>query len=95
LNKTIQDLKTEVESIQKSQRKTTLDIENIGKRPGVIDSSITNKVKEIEKRISGAEDTIVNIDTIVQENLQTQNIQEIKDIIRRPNLRITCLEESE
>ena len=95
MNKTIQDLKTEVESIQKSQRKTTLDIENIGKRPGVIDSSITNKVKEIEKRISGAEDTIENIDTIVQENLQTQNIQEIKDIIRRPNLRITCLEESE
>ena len=95
MNKTIQDLKTEVESIQKSQRKTTLDIENIGKRPGVIDSSITNKVKEIEKRISGAEDTIENIDTIVKENIQTQNIQEIKDIIRRPNLRITCLEESE
>jgi hypothetical protein len=50
-------------------------------------------------RISGAEDTIENIDTTVKENakskkLLTQNIQEIQDTIRRPNLRITGVEES-
>jgi hypothetical protein len=46
-----------------------------------------------EGRISGAEDTIENIDTTVKENaeckkLLTQNIQEIQDTMRRPNLKI-------
>jgi predicted nucleic acid-binding Zn-ribbon protein len=67
LNKTIQDLKTEIETIKKSQMETTLDIENLGKRPEVIDASITNRIQEIEKRISGAEHTIENIDTTVKE----------------------------
>ena len=31
LNKTIQDLKTEIETIKTSQRETTLEIENPGK----------------------------------------------------------------
>ena len=58
LNKTIQDLKMEIETQKKSQRETTLEIENLGKRPECIDTSITNRIKEIEERISGAEDTI-------------------------------------
>jgi hypothetical protein len=37
LNKTMQDLKMEVETIKKSQRETTLEIENLGKRSGFID----------------------------------------------------------
>ena len=40
-----------------------LKIENLGKRSGVIDISITNRIQEIEERVSGAEDTIENIDT--------------------------------
>jgi hypothetical protein len=44
---------------------TTLEIENLGKRSGVIDSSITNRTQEIEERISGAEDTLENIVTTV------------------------------
>ena len=72
----------EVETIKKSQRETTLEIENLGKRSGVIDASITNRIQEIEERISGAEDTIENIDTTVKENAKCkkfliQNIQEI------------------
>jgi predicted nucleic acid-binding Zn-ribbon protein len=63
LNKTIQDLKMEIETIKKSQRETTLEIENLGKTSGIIDVSITNRIQEIEERISGAEDTIENIDT--------------------------------
>jgi archaellum component FlaC len=35
LNKTIQDLKMEIETIEKSQRETTLEIGNLGKRSGV------------------------------------------------------------
>jgi methyl-accepting chemotaxis protein len=93
INKTIQDLKTEIETIKKSQRETTLELENLGKRPGVIDASITNRIQEIEERIPGAKDTIENIDKIAKENakskkLLTQNIQEIRDTMRRQNLRI-------
>ena len=55
LNKTIQDLKMEIETIKESQRETTLELENLGKRSGVIDASITNRIQEIEERISGAE----------------------------------------
>jgi predicted nucleic acid-binding Zn-ribbon protein len=67
-NKTIQDLKMEIETIKKPQSQTTLEIENLGKRPGVIDASIPNRIQEIEERISGAENTIENIDTTVKEN---------------------------
>ena len=60
LNKTIQDLKMEVETIKKSQRETTLEMENLGKKSGSIDASIRNRMQEIEEKISGAEDTIEN-----------------------------------
>ena len=43
LNKTTQDLKMEVETIKKSQRETTLEIEVLGKKSGAIDASITNR----------------------------------------------------
>ena len=90
----------EIKRIKKSQRETTLEIENLGKRSGVIDASITNRIKNIEERTSGAEDTIENIDTTVKENakckkLLTENIQEIQDTMRRPYLRIIDIEESE
>jgi prefoldin subunit 5 len=49
LNKTIQDIKIEVETIRKSQRKTTLDIENLGKKTGDIEASITNRIQETEE----------------------------------------------
>ena len=85
MNKTIQDLTMEVKAIKKSQRETALEIEILGKRSGVIDKSITNRMQEIEERISGAEDT----------GFLTQNIQEIKDTMRRPNLRIIGIAESD
>jgi predicted nucleic acid-binding Zn-ribbon protein len=67
LNKIIQDLKIEIETINKSQRETTLDIENLGKRSGVIDASITNRIQDIEGRISGAKDTLENTDATIIE----------------------------
>jgi hypothetical protein len=45
LNKTIRDLKMEVKIIKKTQRETTLEIENLGKESGTIDVSISNKYK--------------------------------------------------
>jgi hypothetical protein len=52
--------------IKKSERETTLELENLGKKSGVIDASITKRIQDIEERISGAEDTIENIDTAVK-----------------------------
>jgi hypothetical protein len=57
----------EIETIKKSQRETTLEIENLGKRSEVIDRTNTNRIQKIEERNSGAEDTIGNINTTVKE----------------------------
>jgi hypothetical protein len=43
----------EVETIMKTQRETTLEIETPGKESGTIDASISNRKQEIEERISG------------------------------------------
>jgi hypothetical protein len=50
-NKTFQNLKMELETIKKSQRETTLELENLGKRSGVVDASITNRIQEIEESL--------------------------------------------
>jgi hypothetical protein len=54
----------------------------------------------MEERISGAEDSIENMDTTIKENekckkILTKNIQEIQDTMRRPNLGIIDLDENE
>ena len=87
----------ELETIKKLKRKITLEIENLAKRSGVINASITNRIQEIEERISGAEDTIENIDTTIKENekCKIQNIQEIQDRMRRPTLRIIGIDKKE
>ena len=100
LNKTIQDLKREVDTIKKTQSEATLEIENLGKKSVAIDVSISNRIQEREERISGADDSIENITTIIKENgkcikILTQNIQEIQDTMRRPNLRIIGVDENE
>jgi hypothetical protein len=90
----------EVETIKKSQRETTLEIEILGKKSGIIDVSISNRIQEMEERISGAEDSIENMGTTIKENAKckkilTQNIQEIQDTMRRPNLRLIDIDENE
>jgi hypothetical protein len=54
----------------------------------------------MEERISGAEDSIENIGTKIKENAKckkilTQNIQEIRDTMRRPNQQIIGIDENE
>ena len=66
MNKTILELKREVDTIKKTQSEATLEIENLGKKSGTIDASISNRIQEMEERISGAEDSIENIDTTVK-----------------------------
>ena len=57
-------------------------------------------MKEIKERMSVAEDSTENIDTTNKENAKcikilTQNIQEIQDAMRRPNLWIIGVDENE
>jgi peptidoglycan hydrolase CwlO-like protein len=56
LKKSIQDLKMEVETIMKSQRETTLEIESLGKKSGAIDA--LPRIQKMEERILGAEDSL-------------------------------------
>ena len=57
----------EVETIEKTQMEANLEMKNLGKRSGITNVSITNRIKEIEERISGVEDT-VEIYTTTKEN---------------------------
>jgi hypothetical protein len=100
LNKTIQDLKMEVQTINKTQRETTLEIEILGKKSGTTDASISNRIQEMDEKISGTENSIKNMDTTIKENAKckkilTQNIQEIQDTMSIPNLRIIGIDENE
>jgi chromosome segregation ATPase len=100
MKKTIQDLKMEVDTIKKTQSKARLEIETLGKKSGTIDVNISNRIQEMKERISGAEDSIENISTTIKENAKckkilTQNIHEIQDTMRRPNLRIRGVDENE
>jgi len=56
--KQLNELKMEKKSLKKAQRETTLDKENQKKRQGALDTSITNRIQNIEERISGAEDSM-------------------------------------
>jgi hypothetical protein len=39
----------EIQTTKKTQRETTLEIENLEKRPADIDASITNRIQETEE----------------------------------------------
>jgi hypothetical protein len=89
MNKIILDLKRDVGTIKKTQSETSLEIETLGNISGTI--YISNKIQVMEERMSGVEDSIENISTAIKENAKckrilTQNIQEIQDTMRRPNL---------
>jgi phosphoenolpyruvate carboxylase len=62
--------------------------------------STSKSVQEMEERISGEEDSREKLDTTNKENAKrkrilTQNIQEMQDTMRRPNLRIIGIDENE
>jgi hypothetical protein len=54
----------------------------------------------MDERISGAEDSIENISTTIKKNAKckkilTQNIQEIQDAMRKPNLQTIGVDEND
>jgi hypothetical protein len=90
----------EIETVKKSQREKSLEIEFLGKKLGAIDASITNRIQEMEERISDTEDSIENMDSTIKENkkckrILNQKFQEIQDTMRRPNLWIIGIDEKE
>ena len=100
LNKTIQDLKVGSRNNKENSKGDNSGDRTLGKKSGTIDVSISNRIQEMEERISGAEDSTENISTKVKENAEckqilTQTIQEIKDTMRRTNLRIIGVDENE
>ena len=75
----------EIETTKNSQRETTQDIQK--PRKEIKGHRCTHPQQEKEERISGAEDTIENIDITVKEKaklqkLLTQKIQEIQHTVR-------------
>jgi hypothetical protein len=53
----------EVETIKKTKRETTLEIEILGKKSGTIDASLSNRMQDMEKRTLSSEDSIENVHT--------------------------------
>ena len=45
----VQELKTEMEAVKKTQTEDRLDMENLGKQTETTESSITNRIQEIEE----------------------------------------------
>ena len=76
MNKTVQNLKREIEAIKKTQIETILEMENLGKRTGTTDVSITNRIQEMKERISGIEEES-NISVKVQNLKFTKHLRNL------------------
>jgi uncharacterized coiled-coil DUF342 family protein len=50
LDKMVQELKLEIETVKKTQREATMEIDNLGTRSGATHASMTNRIQEIEER---------------------------------------------
>ena len=71
MNKTVQDLKVETEASKKTKSETILEVENLGMKTGSRHEHCQQNT-EMEWRISGVEDTIKEIDSLVKENANTK-----------------------
>jgi hypothetical protein len=96
-------LKMEVEAIKKTETEKILEVDNLSKLTGTSDTSITNRIQEMKETSSGVNDTIEEIFTLVKENIKSKKflkqtnkkIQEIWDIVNKPNLRIIGIEKGD
>ena len=71
MKESVQHLKTEIETMKKTQTEGILEVEELSKQSGSTDTSITNRIQEMEERISGVEDTLGEIDSLTKENLKS------------------------
>jgi uncharacterized coiled-coil protein SlyX len=47
-------------------------MENLGKRTGTTDTGNTNRLQEVEERISDIEDTVEGINMLVKEHIKSK-----------------------
>lgn len=72
INRMMQIVIMETEAMKKTQAEGILEMESLGRRRGTIDTSITNRLQEMEERNSCVEDTIEDIDTPVKDNVKSK-----------------------
>ena len=75
-------------------------MKNLQCQTKAIEVSLTNRVQDVEERISGLEDNVEEIDHSVNEYViykkaTHKKIQEIWEIMKRQNLQIKDMEEGE
>ena len=58
---------------KKTQTETILEMEKPGKRTGTTDINITNRIQEMEERISDIEDIIDEINALVKEKAKSKS----------------------
>lgn len=63
MNKTVLNLKMEIEILKKTQTEGTLKTQNLGKAAGITNDSITSRIQEMKDRILGTEDLVEEIDS--------------------------------
>jgi hypothetical protein len=97
MNKTVKDMRMEIEIIKKTQSERIHEMENRGKRIGTVDAIESPTDYQRWKRISGIEDTVEGMDTSVKEHAKSKKFltQNIWNTMKRPNLRIIEIEEFE
>ena len=67
-NKMIWILKMELEATNSTKMEATLAKEILIKGTGTTDPNITKRIKEVEESISAIEDSIEEMDTLINEN---------------------------
>ena len=79
-------------NIKENKKGDNCDDGHLGKRSGVTDASITNRIKKIEDRISGIGGTQGDFDTKVKENTKSKKVPAVGMTIQRlPNLGIQTI----
>lgn len=66
-------------------------MKSLGTQPGIPEASLTNRLEKMEERISGIEDTIEEMDTLVKKkvkskNLLAENRPEIGDTMKKKQI---------
>ena len=70
-----------------------MEMENLGKQTGTTDTSITNRLQEMEERISGVEDMVEETESSVNESVKPrkflkQHILDIWDIMKKKQIQV-------
>lgn len=73
MNKILEDLKMEIEGINRTQTEGILEVKNLVKQAETTETLFTDRIEEMEDRVSGTEDMNDKIDTLVKENVSLTN----------------------